>query len=136
MTRRTGARAGAKEWGREKEEAVLDPHSIRQEVSIDTCSARVAFGRNVLFIAFRASSSLNRLKKKIILAIARSLNPSFLSATQEDISLEEYQEFRFYLLDGAERKTSLDKDDSQLPALLHYFNNRISVAVELDQSRG
>lgn len=133
MTRKVGAQqTGAGRDERAREKAGL--HRSSQSGAEVVCCAEVLFGENTLFFKFKSSYSLERFKKKTILEVASFLSASFSSVTHQEISLDEYREFRFYLVDRHGRRVSLARKDSQFSSILFFFDYKPVVTIELDST--
>lgn len=94
--------------------------------------AEIILGNRAVFMPFKSTWSLEKLKKSAIICTASMLNPSFTSLGRREIVLDEYKELRFYLLDRDGRSICLRNMDDQFTSILAFFDYKLTLKLELD----
>lgn len=95
--------------------------------------AEIILGDKIVFASFSGACTKEQLKKKAIVALANSLQPSFKAVLEDEIDLHEYEEFLFYIEDYAGRKILLEnKDEKEYKEILRFFSYHIVLYIQLN----
>ncbi|KAI5167492.1 hypothetical protein NEIRO03_2029 [Nematocida sp. AWRm78] len=98
--------------------------------STKSAYAQIIFGEKTSFIRFNRNISITSLIKLSLLGLVCSIENKYKKVSEEEINLEEYSEFLFYIEDQGGRKIFLGRErEEDFKELLKFFNYRLTIHI-------